>query len=99
MKSARWIPISAAMGIAILFFGCQRAPEAEFVPVESSVMEAVKYDQATQTLSIRFVNPPTVYEYSGVAPMVYAEFLAAESKGRFFHESIKGQYPESLVSE
>ncbi len=96
MKCARWIPL---LGVIVLFLGCERPPEAQYVPVDSSLIEAVRYDDATQTLTIRFINPPRTYEYEAVPPTVYAEFLVADSKGGFFNTYIRGEYDETLVSD
>ncbi len=99
MKRARWIPALAVMGAALLFLGCERPPEVQYVEVDSTLIEAVQYDGDTQTLSIRFIDPPATYEYAGVPPSVYAELLAADSKGRFFHEALRGHYEETRVSD
>lgn len=64
-------------------------------PCRSSQIQAFGYDADTKTLAIRFAgnktNPDgTVYTYSNVPADVYAEFEAAESKGQFFGQRIKG---------
>jgi hypothetical protein len=49
------------------------------------------YDTTTSTLAIKFKAGPggKTYHYAGVPPILYAEFLAAESKGKFLAQSIK----------
>jgi len=61
-------------------------------PVESSLIAKAGYDAATQVLSIQMVNSSDVYNYQAVPQAVYDSFLAAESKGAFYVQSIKGQY-------
>ena len=59
-------------------------------PVQSSQVGAVGYDAATNTLAVRFARGPGhIYHYPNVAPKVYDDFMAAESKGTFFTKHIK----------
>lgn len=60
-------------------------------PVSSSVIKTVGYDPARRLLDVEFHNEH-VYRYEGVENGVYAEFMAAESKGRFFNENIQYGY-------
>ena len=59
--------------------------------VESSAIQAIDYRPATRTLLVVFIDGGG-YAYSGVEASTYAEFLAAESKGRFFAERVRGRY-------
>lgn len=61
-------------------------------PVESSMIQAVGYDEEAEALQVRF-NSGQVYEYSGVPKMVFDRLMAAESKGSFMHEAIIDCYP------
>ena len=67
-------------------------------PVESSLLTAIGYDAATQTLRIEFPrkgHPPgagTVYEYYHVSAEQWAAFQAAESFGKHFLANIKGKF-------
>lgn len=63
----------------------------ERVPVSSSNILSIGYDQDSQTLEVEFTNM-SVYQYHGVSPEVHEAFMAAESKGAFLHQTIK-QYP------
>lgn len=63
----------------------------EMKPVESSQVKAVGYDPAASELFIEFTRG-AVYVYRGVPRDVYDRFLAAESKGRFFSQEIKGKF-------
>lgn len=60
--------------------------------VQSSSIAAVGYDAANQTLEVQFHNGHA-YRYEDVPASVHRELMDAESKGRFFNESIKDQYP------
>jgi hypothetical protein len=60
-------------------------------PVVSSMIRSVGYDPASQTLEITFPTGVT-YRYAGVPPEVAEAFLAAESKGKYFHAAIRAVY-------
>lgn len=72
------------------------APRIAITPCESSQITGFGYDAASQTLAIQFpgrgVTPGSVYHYAAVPPTVFAEFQAAESKGKFFGSQIRGRY-------
>jgi hypothetical protein len=77
--------------------------EITLIPVESSQIEAIGYDQSRQVLAIKFKNKtgtgPT-YEYGNVSQTLFDEFLAADSKGRFFRDRIKsnsGTHPFTKI--
>lgn len=67
-------------------------PEAGWEAVGSSNLEAVLYKPADQILLIRFKSS-AVYIYSEVPRRVYDGLMNAGSKGKFHHNSIKGQFP------
>ena len=60
--------------------------------VESSLILAIGYDKGTQVLEVVLRNELS-YQYDGVPPEVYAAFMQAESKGKFFVENIRDAYP------
>lgn len=60
-------------------------------PVESSNLEAVGYDEENSLLFIRF-QKGGVYVYFKVPRNIYEALMAAPSKGRFFHQAIRGKY-------
>lgn len=64
--------------------------------VESSNIARVDWDQDSEVLTVEF-NGGSTYEYEGVPEQVYTNFLGAASKGRFFHQFIKGQYAFTRV--
>jgi lysyl-tRNA synthetase class 2 len=60
----------------------------EMIPVESSSVAAVGYDQDRSELFVRYVSGGT-YAYSLVPARMYRELLASESKGRYVNTRIK----------
>jgi len=61
------------------------------VTMFSSAIRTVEYDEARQHLVITLANKRT-YRYLDVPPEVYQQFLAAESKGRFYNDHIRDVY-------
>lgn len=61
------------------------------IPVESSNLVAVGYDNSSRTLVIRFHSG--TYEYSNVPNSVYQGLMSAYSKGEYHHRYIKNVYP------
>jgi hypothetical protein len=61
------------------------------VLVQSEAVAQIEYDAPTRTLFVRFTSGEW-YSYAGVPPRVHADFVAAESKGRFFQDHIRGRY-------
>jgi len=61
------------------------------VHVASEAVSQIEYDEPSRTLFVRFTSGEW-YGYSGVPPRVHAAFVAAESKGRFFQDHIRGRY-------
>lgn len=82
-----------ALALASLMILAVAAFAVDLLPVESSLIEKAGYDAAAQTLVIKLVNSSEIYTYQGVPQAIYDQFLAAESKGAFFVESIKGKFP------
>ena len=61
------------------------------VQVESEAIREIDYDEAAQTLRIRFTEGDW-YAYFDVPERVHSAFLRAESHGRFFHDRIRDWY-------
>lgn len=68
-------------------------PPARLVRVESSSIDTVGYDSATQRLTVRFLGSGNTYVYLGVEAEAFEALLAAPSKGRHLNLHIKGAYP------
>lgn len=68
-------------------------PAIELIAVESKQIDAVGYDPETATLAVRFRRwdgtPAPVYCYENVSPVMHAEFIGAESLGKYHGEHIK----------
>lgn len=60
-------------------------------PVASTSIKSVGYDDEADALEIEF-HSGGVYQYFDVPERVYTELLEADSRGRYFHEEIRGQY-------
>lgn len=71
----------------------KKRPVIALTPIESSQLEAIGHDPATNTLAIQFKGrgdaPGSIYHYQNFTAHNYAEFLAAESKGSHFKKTIK----------
>lgn len=65
-------------------------------PVESSNIRSIGYDSDEGLLEVEF-HSGGVYQYREVPENVFQRFLCASSKGRFFHQNIKGRYSTSLA--
>lgn len=61
------------------------------VPVSSSNIAAVGYEEGSMTLTIEFLSG-TVYQYFDVSLQVYQELMAAGSVGTYFSHNIKNNY-------
>ncbi|MGI8519154.1 MAG: KTSC domain-containing protein [Actinomycetota bacterium] len=60
----------------------------EMIEVESSMIYSIGYDGETSTMMIVFRNGQT-YEFHLIPHRVYVDFLASESKGKFFMDHLK----------
>lgn len=59
--------------------------------VDSEAIAQIEYHEDASTLFVRFTSGEW-YAYLGVAASLHAEFLAAESHGRFFQDHLRGPY-------
>lgn len=75
----------------------KKIPALKLTPVESSMVSAIGYDEATKELVAVF-NSGAVWRYRGVPKKVYRELLASDSKGGYMRDLIIGAYPEYRVS-
>lgn len=63
-----------------------------FIPVSSSNLNRISYDESTHILTIVF-NNGGMYSYHGVSVNIFNGLLNSVSKGRYFHSYIEGKYP------
>jgi len=61
--------------------------------VSSSNIRSVGYDLDTRTLEVEF-HSGGISQYAGVLETIYQGFMRAASKGSYFHDHIKGRYPD-----
>ncbi|RDZ61344.1 MULTISPECIES: KTSC domain-containing protein [Haloferax] len=66
------------------------------VPVSSSNLSSVGYDESTQLLEIEF-NGGRVYQYFNVPQGIHQELMSASSHGKYFHRNIKDNYSYDQV--
>jgi hypothetical protein len=65
-------------------------------PVRSSNIRSLGYDPSSRTLEVEF-HSGGLYQYSGVPGAIYQGFMRAASKGSYFHDHIRGRYPDRQV--
>jgi KTSC domain len=63
----------------------------DWASVDSSVFEAAAYVHSDRLLYLKF-RSGDIYRYFDFPPAQYDEFLAADSKGRYFADSIRDRY-------
>jgi hypothetical protein len=64
--------------------------------VESTTLAALAYDDAREILQLEF-RSGALYRYYGVPAPVYEALLSAPSRGAYFNEAIRGNFPYSRV--
>ena len=70
----------------------------EMHKVDSTVLEAIGYDDDRGALRVTYNDPHETYDYFLVPRQVYEELLKAGSKGQFFHKWVRGKsYPSEKV--
>ncbi|MBW4033528.1 MAG: KTSC domain-containing protein [Acidobacteria bacterium] len=62
------------------------------VPIRSSMLAAVGYDEQTALLEVQFTSGD-VYRYFAVPASVHRALLEADSPGAYFNRAISGRYP------
>lgn len=63
----------------------------ERIPVDSSNISSIGYDEDSSTLEIEF-HSGAVYQYFDVPLNVYQGIMEAASKGQYLAQHIKGYY-------
>lgn len=67
------------------------------VPVTSSLIRSVSY-RTDATLTVHF-HSGTVYRYFTVPRTIVEAFLAAPSKGAYFHDHIRDCFPYQRIAD
>ena len=62
------------------------------VPVESSQIKEIGYDEANMVLEVQFKRGNAVYQYVEVPPDVADNLIDAESLGKFFNANVRDKY-------
>ena len=65
-------------------------------PVESSNIEAVGYDDATRSLTVKFKNG-TTFRYDDVEPEHYENMISADSVGSYFHKNVRNDHEATRI--
>jgi hypothetical protein len=68
-----------------------RSTKNRFIPVESEMLVAVRYDDKTQQFDAIF-RTGDKYRYKRVPRFEYDGLMSAESKGQYMHKRILGRY-------
>ena len=66
--------------------------EFEMIPVESSMILEVGYDESTSDMHVVFNGSYAHYVYHGVSVDTFAMVLGASSVGRAINELVRDQY-------
>ena len=89
--------------ISLAIAGTRAASEEEAVTshiprerVQSSGLAAIGYSKRRHVLEIEFKNG-AVYRYTNVAPLVYRNLMAADSKARYYDLNIRRKYRSMRV--
>jgi hypothetical protein len=61
------------------------------IPVSSSNIQSIGYDDKTQILEIEF-HSDGIYQYYSVPKSTFEELMNASSHGKYFHRHIKGAF-------
>lgn len=61
------------------------------VPVKSSSLRSVGYDDKNQELEVEFASG-ALYTYSGVSQQAHDDLMVAESAGRHFAKHIRSNF-------
>jgi KTSC domain len=68
----------------------------EWMPVESGLFTSAAYRATARQLYLR-LQDGNIYRYFDCPVTVYNEFVAAESKGRYFSRYIRNRFRHDLV--
>ncbi len=68
----------------------------ELTPVSSSHLDAIGYDDASQTLYVRWKGG-LISSYDNVPPSVASDLQNAPSVGKAFNDLIRGKYHQTYV--
>lgn len=67
------------------------------VPVNSSNIDSIGYDEDKMVLEIAFKGGG-IYRYYNVPEIVHIGLMEAPSHGKYFHSEIKGEYTYERIN-
>ena len=67
-----------------------------WIPVDSTTITRMAYDESRRVLSVEFRNGSR-YEYYDLPTVIFQQMKAAPSKGQFLTANIKGRYRYARV--
>jgi len=67
------------------------------MPVSSSNIAAVGYDEQSATLTIQFIKDSSIYEYYDVPQYEYDALMAADSIGSYANKNIYKVYRQQKI--
>ena len=68
----------------------EKSTRNKFVPLESEMLVAVRYNQDSRHLDVIF-RTGEKYRYLDVPPLEYTGLMNAKSKGQYMHKRILGE--------
>jgi hypothetical protein len=68
----------------------------EHIPISSSTIRSVAYDQENMTMEVRFTNE-RVYQYFDVPEQVFQGLLVAPSAGAYLNANVRNFYRYAQV--
>jgi hypothetical protein len=68
----------------------------EWIPVVSSNLSCIRYDENSNTLEVEFQGG-RVYQYFDIPIQIFEDLQNADSHGKYFNEYIKGSYRYARV--
>ncbi|TXK93969.1 KTSC domain-containing protein [Methylococcaceae bacterium CS1] len=71
--------------------------DVEMIPVSSSNIAAISYDEQNETVQVQFLNG-TEYVYKGVPQHEFDGLLNAPSVGSYLNRNYKNFYPYERIS-
>lgn len=71
--------------------------EEELFIDSSEMIARIKYYFDRSILEILFKSNAQVWQYFDFPESLWHDFKGSDSKGKYFHANVRGQYPESRV--
>jgi len=68
------------------------------IPVTSSDIASIGYDDDSSTLEIEFHSGNNIYQYYGVPKFEYDGIMNASSHGKYLNQNIKNKYKYEKIS-